>query len=54
MSTETTKRPSPYRAWQKLVAEFPELRWDLEQKLDYFVGWRIARREYVERVNAQS
>lgn len=31
-----------YRAWLELVDEFPELRWDLDAKLDYFICWRLA------------
>ena len=34
---------SAYRSWLKLCVEFPELRWDLDAKWDYFILWRIAR-----------
>ena len=31
-----------YRAWLRFVAEFPDWRWDLKAKLDYFICWRLA------------
>jgi len=31
-----------YRNWLKLVDEFPDLRWNLEFKLDYFIVSRIS------------
>jgi hypothetical protein len=34
-----------YRGWLALVAEFPEMRHDLEGKAEFFIGSRMHREE---------
>lgn len=36
------QQTTPYRAWLRVIAEFPDWRSDLQVKLDFFSGWRIA------------